>query len=83
MKIRVTLKSPDTMADAVTDAVYADVKSTVSGISEQEMRALANERQCAVQSEITKRWMPYGEYLAVEFDTETWTATVIPASATR
>lgn len=81
MKIRVTLKSPDTMADAVTDAVHTDVQASISGLSEQELRALANERQCEIQGELSSRWMRYGEYLTVEFDTDDWSATVIPNKA--
>lgn len=81
MKIRVTLKDPDTMPDAVVDAVHADVK-TISGLSNDERQALAVSRHCEIQSEITSRWMEYGEYLTVEFDTEAWTATVLPRGTT-
>ena len=79
MKIRVSLKDPDSMPDAVSDAVYAEVKRQTAGLSDEERRELANARKCGVQSEITKRWMPYSEYLLVEFDTETWEARVLPA----
>src|SRR5687768_7015974 len=78
MKIRMTLKDPDTMPDAVCDAVHADVKTSVSGVSDAERKAIANERQCEIQGEISSRWMLYGEYLEVEFDTDDWTATVLP-----
>ena len=79
MKIRVTLKDPDTMHDAVVDAVLKHTKDTVSGVSAQEIRAIATERHCEVRSDITDKWMPDGEYLTVEFDTEAGTATVISA----
>jgi hypothetical protein len=79
MKIRVTLKDPDTMPDAVCDAVHANVKTSVLGVSEHERKSIASDRICEIQSEITQRWMRYSEYLTVEFDTDTWEATVLPA----
>ncbi len=80
MKIRVSLKNPDSMHDAVSDAVREDTQS-IAGISEAERVGISRDRADEIQGDITKRWMPYGEYLLVEFDTETWTATVLPASA--
>lgn len=79
MKIRVSLKDPDSMHDAVEDAVRADIKETTDGLSQKERDYLLDERVGPVQGEITARWMPYGEYLYVEFDTDTWTATVLSA----
>jgi len=79
MKIRVTLKDPDTMPDSVQEAFsrapYPD------GLSEVEWEQIRGDRAAAVQSDITSRWMPYAEYLVVEFDTDAKTATVLPASA--
>lgn len=77
MKIRVTLKDPDSMPDAVCDAFAASAQP--SGISKEEWAVIRQERALAAQHAITQQWMPYSEYLAVEFDTETGTATVLPA----
>ena len=78
MKIHITLKDPHTMHDAVTDAVAEDVKH-LSGLSDHERAAIANERAIEIQSEISDRWMEYGEYLRFEVDTDTWTATILPS----
>lgn len=76
MKIRVTFKDPDTMQDAVDDAFNA-VKAP-SGITAEEWRELRSARADAAKSDITDRWMLYGEYIDVEFDLEAKTATVVP-----
>lgn len=75
MKIKVTLKDPDTMHDAVRDAVTRDVKAL--GLSARESQLLINDRFEQESSEISDRWMEYGEYLTVEFDTIAKTARVV------
>ena len=73
MKVYVYMKDPDTMRDAVEEAVKADVKKL--GLEGDEAEAIIEMR---VQSECEKlaRWFKYGEYLGVDFDTEAMTATV-------
>lgn len=78
MKIRVNLKDPDTMPDAVADAVHKHIRDSTSGISDKERYVLANERICEIQGELSSRWMPFAEYLLVEFDTDDWSARVVP-----
>jgi hypothetical protein len=80
MKVRVVLKDPDSMPDAVSDAVKADLQKNTSGISDDERESLSKDRASAITGEIAERWMRWAEYLVVEFDTDTWTATVLPAS---
>lgn len=75
MKIRVSLKDPDVMQDAVDDAVKLLPKP--EGISEGEWESLRDGRADAANSAISHRWMKYGEYLVVEFDLDAGTATVI------
>jgi len=75
VKIKVTLKDPDTMRDAVRDSVTKDVKAL--GLSDRESKLLIDDRTETESAEISDRWMEYGEYLSVEFDTEAGTATVI------
>jgi hypothetical protein len=79
MKIRVTLQDPDTLYDDVESAVRADIKANTSGLSKKEQKAILDERCDEERSVIAERWMPYSEYLTVEFDTEAGTATVVPA----
>jgi hypothetical protein len=76
MKIRVTLKDPDTMHDAVDEAAKRLPKP--DGISAAEWRDIYEERAAQAQEVISSWWMQYGEYLEVEFDTDALTATVIP-----
>ena len=75
MKFRVTMKDPDTLGDAIKEAVEGDVKLLVDDPKEQS--ALIEVRQEKV-SEICKEWFKWGEYLTVEIDTEAGTAVVVP-----
>ena len=75
MKFRVTMKDPDTLGDAIKEAVEGDVKFLVDDPDEQS--ALIEVRQEKV-SEICKEWFKWGEYLTVEIDTEAGTAVVVP-----
>lgn len=77
MKIKITMKNPDTMHDAVVDAVTAGVYALV-GLSESEQESMIDLRVEAEEEKL-KKWFKYGEYLTVECDTETGTATVLPA----
>jgi hypothetical protein len=73
MKIKITMKDPDTMYDTVQEAVTQEVKAM--GLPEDEEESLIELR---TEKEIKKmgKWFEYEEYLAVEFDTEAMTATV-------
>lgn len=77
MKIRVTLKDPDTMHDAVDDALKDAEKP--DGVSAEEWDDIREARAEKFKGDITTRWMRYGEYLTVEFDTDAHTATVLAA----
>lgn len=79
MKIKVTMKDPDTLHDAVADAVRDEVAG-LAGLSEDEREAVAETRQTALM-EAAGKWFRYSEYLTVEIDTDAGTATVCPASA--
>ena len=76
MKVRVTLKDPDTMHDAVEGAVARLPKP--EDLCPQEWADVRDSRVCKVSDAISEKWMEYGEYLVVEFDTDAGTATVIP-----
>jgi hypothetical protein len=76
MKIRCKFKDPETMQDAVTDAVSQLERPT--GLSGYEWDSIRSSRSLEIQQDIADRWMEYGEYLDVEFDTEANTATILP-----
>ena len=75
MKIRITLKDPDGFWDAVTDAVESEV-SEITGISEDEKEELTESRRDDA-FDLLSKWVEYKEYVIIEFDTESQTATVI------
>jgi hypothetical protein len=75
MKVRAYFKDPDTMPDAVDDAVKKLPKP--DGIDDDEWDSLKEGRAEDARSHISDKWMEYSEYLMVEFDTETGTATVL------
>lgn len=74
MKIKVHMKDPDTLQDAIMDALM-DV--AIEGVNEDEMATVREARFDKVQS-LASRWFKYGEYLTVEIDTEAETCTVVP-----
>ena len=76
MKIKVTMKDPDTMYFAVQNAVTAEVKAM--GLPDGEAKILIELRTEKERAKMDK-WFEFGEYLAVEFDTEIMTATVLNA----
>lgn len=76
MKVRLTMKDPDALYDAVAEAVAADVKK-LEGLTDQERDDLAETRREKVRGRIVENWMEWGEYLEVEFDLDAMSATVI------
>ena len=78
MIVQVKMKDPDTMYDAVQDAVEKEVKAM--GLPKDEADELIEIRTNKVRDKMGK-WFEYGEYLDVEFDTEAMTAKVLDAGA--
>lgn len=77
MKIKVQMKDPDTLHDAITDAVNEHL--TLEGLTDPEERdALLEVRYARVAAQAEK-WFKYGEYLTVEIDTDANTCVVCPA----
>lgn len=74
MKFTVTIKDPDVFEEAIRDAVVDDVNQL--SLSEDEKEALVDIR-VAKTEELIRKWVEYGEYIRVEFDTEAKTATVV------
>lgn len=67
MKIKVTMKTPDALDYAIKDALDGNLLPE----ERENMEYEARERLA--------KWFRGGEYLAVEFDTEAMTATVLDA----
>ena len=78
MRFTVTMKDPDTLYDAITDAVRASV-AEIAGLDADEREVVEEERLATVRS-IAGKWFEYGEYLTVEIDTDAKTATVMPVT---
>jgi hypothetical protein len=72
MKIRVTLKDPDMMHDAVDDAVKREPKP--DGISKAEWADICEARAERIKASISNKWMDYGEYLVVDFEVDEYGA---------
>lgn len=77
MKFKVTMKDPDSVGDAISDAVTVDLNK-IEGLDRDDRDALFDTRQAAAQK-VASKWFRYGEYLTVEIDTDAGTATVLPA----
>lgn len=75
MKLTIQFKDPDGVYDAVHESARDSV-STVDGITTQEAQILSQKREDDF-NEFLGQWIKYGEYLTVEFDTDTNTATVL------
>lgn len=78
MKIKVTMKDPDTLGDAVDDAVRTEI-ARIDGLDAADREALFEGRREKV-GELAAKWFKWGEYLSVEIDTDAGTATVLPAN---
>ena len=68
MKFRVTFKDPDGVTDALCDAGLVDR----SGYTDEDQGELVSER--------LEKFIRYGEYITIEFDIDSGTATVIPVN---
>lgn len=74
MKIRVTMKSPDALSDAISNGV-----ERLRLIAENEGDEDFDERDARDDLyDACSHVFQYGEYLTVEIDTETGEAVVIP-----
>ena len=74
MKFRVSMKDPDTLYEAIADAVHED---TAAIADPYERDAVKQVRSQNVRK-LCSQWFRYGEYLTVEIDTEAGTCTVVP-----
>lgn len=75
MKFKVMMKDPDTLGDAINDAVKAEV-AQISGLDEDERDSVQEERAERVRA-LCRKWFKYDEYLCVEIDTDAGTCVVV------
>lgn len=74
MKVRITFKDPDGVYEAIDDAVKESLKT--DGLDKDEAEAISELRHEKV-SRVLSKWVEYGEYVTVEFDTDAGTAIVV------
>lgn len=74
--VKVRLKDPDGLYEAVDDAVREMLDPL--DISDEEYIHLCDVRREEALKVIRERFMKYGEYLTVEFDLKDVTARVVP-----
>ena len=75
MKFRATLKDPDGFYEAIKDAAAKSLEAT-QGLTSEEKEMLLESR-VEQFSDLVSSWAQYGEYLTVEFDTDTGTCFVV------
>lgn len=75
MKFRVTMKDPDTLHDAIREAVKREVDGfPANDDEEREMLIESRTEKC---NDLCGRWFKYSEYLTVEIDTDAKTCVVV------
>lgn len=77
MKFQVTMKDPDGPYECIRDAAGESLEE-IAGLSPDECDCL-KEKRTEELNKFAGKWLKYGEYVTVEFDTEADTATVIPS----
>lgn len=77
MRIKVTLKDPGTLRNAIAEAL---AEATFPSLNEAEAARVRELRSDQVHR-FASRWFRHGEYLTVELDTEAETCLVVPIRA--
>lgn len=75
MRFQVYIKDPDVFDEEIKEAV--DKELSASNLPKDEQEAIKPIRLHKLYNFIDK-WVEYGEYITVEFDTEANTAIVVP-----
>lgn len=75
MKIIMHLKDPDGVYESIREEAESQV-SQMTGLRQNEKESIIENRHEEI-SERLQKWIQYGEYITIEFDTEENTATVI------
>ena len=78
MKMRLTFKDPDVLADARDHILYTTKKQLMQDLKLSEAGADAEaEERFKSMDKFVGQYMEYGEYITVEFDDEACTAKVL------
>jgi hypothetical protein len=75
MIINITLKDPDGVYDAIQDAAEEQVNA-ITNVTASEKRQLIQSRHFQIDKEL-EPWIEYSEYVRLQIDTTTKTATVL------
>lgn len=76
MKFQVLLKDPDGFCDGISEAAMEASLAIDGAFTEREREAVWKVREETFR-EFVSKWVEYGEYITIEFDTEANTATVV------
>lgn len=74
MKFTVSMKDPDTLQDAIYEAVRTQIP--IVGLDANELDMI-RERRAETIAALCTNWFEWGEYLRVEIDTDAKTCTVL------
>lgn len=72
MRLKITLKDPDGINEAIDDFVNAN---RPVGLSDEEWEDIREERAAKLRH---SKFIEYGDYVTVSIDTEAGTAEVVP-----
>ena len=79
MKVTITLKDPDGVCNSIQKAVRGSLAEFQDAMDAEELESMEEARMETTQEKLGK-WIEYGEYIRVEFDTDAGTATVMPVA---
>ena len=77
MKIQIYLKDPDTLNDAIDEAVEKNTVDTGYG---ELVEGSIKEELKQEYKDLASTWFEYGEYVMLEIDTDAKTCVVLPVS---
>lgn len=76
MNFRMMMKTPDCLDDAIEDAVGSMLFDFEGDEEAQEDKRIELTEEA---KDFAEKWVKWGEYVTIEFDTEAGTAVVLPA----
>lgn len=75
MKFRVEMKDPDTLYDAIREAVKKELAA--QNITDKDEVESLSDLRYNREAKVCAKWFRYQEYLAVDIDTDACTCTVV------
>lgn len=78
MKLQITFKNPDGVADSIADAIHFESMENTDFLmlSEQEQEEIKENKRKELLEQISP-WVEYGEYVTIEINTDDNTAKVL------